>query len=190
MFDKTLTWIDGFGSAIKLLPAQQNAWWTPETAVGLASLAAAALSAVAAIAASHAALTANKASALQAKSNRRLEILRITSENLAELLTSRDRFIFEMKQAKADIGVRHPDKSHPMFYEIDRLTADVTANLQTMIEANDAVTATVFRADRGAIDDWDDHIRSVLLKRKQIVHIKAGIDLKISDVRQRALSLL
>ncbi|MDH0114061.1 hypothetical protein N7379_06185 [Rhizobium pusense] len=190
MIDNLIYWLDGFVTASRHIQQnQQDGWFTPETLPAWGSFVAAALSAIAAFAASSAAKTANRANALQAMSSRRLEILRISSENVAELLIVKDRFAFEMAQAKSDAQNRFKEQSSALVFQIDKMVKETSALLDTMISANEKVSEVMFMQDQGDTHKWDDHVRSTLLKKQQIAHAKAAIELKVSEIKKKSTSL-
>lgn len=101
----------------------------------------------------------------------------------------RDRFSFEMAQAKSDAKRRDPKFDPTLVFEIDKLVKETGTLLNTMISANEEVSKAVFLQDKGDAHEWDDHVRSTLLKKQQITHVKAAIDLKVSQVQKRTTSI-
>lgn len=190
MFDRILGWIDGFTTASRFAYQSINeGWLTPEVLLGMGSVAATALSAIAAVAASRATRAANKSNSYQVISTRRLEILRITSENIAELLMARDKFKSELEIIKVDLQNSHPSPRVIIGEEIDALISDTTTQLDTMIAANEHVTSLVFEKDDGSVREWDDYIRSTLKKRQEINHSKSALELKTAQMARRVSAL-
>lgn len=178
LINNALAWLEGFTYAIRLMPPQTTSWWSPE-------LVAAGLSAVAALAAASAAFTANRQSELRAISDRRLEILRISAENNAELLTMKDRFAWEMRQARYGLDMSYPSTFEPIVRDIDAALANWDELIEVMITANRTVTEAVLSTDKGKVREWDDFIRQALRKRQEIAHIKGRQEIKVEDIRIR-----
>lgn len=189
ILERILGWVDGFTTASRLFHNQaQSGWFTSATIPAWASFAAAFLAAIAALASANSAQKANKASASQAISARRLEILRVSSENIAELLIARDRFASDIQKAK-EILAENEETGLAVRQNLDELVEETQSLVSTMIAANNAVIDGVFKLTNNRFEEWDDYVRSALKKRQEISHVKSAFELKSRRIMENATRL-
>lgn len=185
-------WIEGATVASRHYGAisSDKTWFSPETAPAWISLLVACFAAYAAWTSSKSARISNNINEYQLKSSRRIEILKVSAENVTDLLILRDQFLLKLVDIKKLLDSDGKENHVDLLEKVANIVLSIGTEIPKMIEANEGASELILAEDAMALTQWDNYVQQCYKKRMQITHLKQAIELNIDRLSIEATSAI